>query len=172
MRTGCKSELGLRKSEFNETVESRFAEKCGQRTINGCIPWLGTKTERGYGVLRLAGRGSRKTCAHRIAWVLSKGDLSPEVLVLHRCDNPSCVNVEHLFLGSQKENTEDMVSKNRHMWRYPLPWQKLNATDGERIRDMRRFGRTQQQVAEWLGVSRPLISMIEAGLIQHSALTP
>ena len=170
MRTGCESD-GLSIREFSETLPRRFAKKCGSQTVDGCIPWLGYKTAKGHGVIQTASTGSRKTCAHRIAWVLKHGDLAPKILVLHRCDNPSCVNVDHLFLGSAKENTADMVSKKRHMWRNPLPWQKLNAVDGERIRDLRRSGCTQQQVADWLGVSRPLISMIESGQVHHSRVS-
>ena len=168
MRTGCKSDSGLSRAEFNRTLLRRFKLKCGAVDARGCIQWLGTKTKKGYGILQTASRGSRKTTAHRIAWVIAYGDLAPEVMVLHRCDNPSCVNVDHMFLGSQKENTADMVSKGRHPWRDGTPWQKLNAQDVERIRDLRQARFTQQEVADRLGVSRPLISMIEHGKIQHA----
>ena len=169
LRTGCKSEIGLSRADFNRTLSQRFASKCDSADARGCIPWIGGKTIKGYGILRASARV--KTCAHRIAWVLKHGDLSPNVLVLHRCDNPSCVNVDHLFLGSAQENTNDMVSKARHAWRAGTPWQKLNSTDGERVRDSRRAGCTQQEVADWFGISRPLISMIESGKIQHSAVS-
>ncbi len=170
MRSGPKSTAGLSRSQFNATLAKRFRSKCGAPDARGCIPWLGTKTTKGYGTLRLNASGPKST-AHRIAWVLSRGDLAPELCVLHRCDNPSCVNVEHLFTGSVLQNVQDMVAKKRHGWRDGTPWQKLNATDGERIRDLRRAGCTQQQVADWLNVSRPLISMIEGGKIQHSAVS-
>jgi len=169
LRTGCKSVVGLSRSQFNETLFRRFARKCGIPDENGCIPWLGTRTNKGYGLLQVSGRDSKKTVAHRISWVLSRGDLPPEVLVLHRCDNPSCVNVDHLFLGSPKQNTEDMISKGRHFWRDRLPWQKLDGIDGAKIRELRRSGFTQQKIADLLGVSRPLISMIESGKVKHSA---
>lgn len=168
LRSGCESEVGLSRSDFNETLSTRFARKCGAPNDSGCIPWLGTKTAKGYGLLQVCGARSRKTCAHRIAWVLARGDLPPGACVLHRCDNPSCVNPDHLFLGSPKDNTEDMVRKERHPWRERTPWQKLNAVDVERIKDLRRNGCTQQQVADWLAVSRPLISMIEHGKIRHA----
>jgi hypothetical protein len=115
-----------------------------------------------------AGRYVRST-AHRAAWILKRGPIGPEILVLHSCDNPSCVNVDHLFLGSPKDNTDDMVAKRRHGWRNGTPWQKLNAVDGERIHDLRIAGLTQQAIADYMGVSRPLISLIESGKIQHSA---
>ena len=170
MRSGPKSVEGLSRSQFNETLAKRFRSKCGAPDARGCIPWLGSKTHRGYGLIQVGNRGSVKTSAHRIAWVLVHGDLPPDLCVLHRCDNPSCVNADHLFIGSVQQNVQDMVAKNRHPWRNGTPWQKLNSTDGERIRDLRRAGCIQQQVADWLGVSRPLISLIESRRVQHSVL--
>lgn len=173
LRTGCLS-VGLSRSEFNETAQRRFDLKCGAPDTRGCIPWLGTKTTRGYGTFMVRSRGAHdvlRTTAHRAAWVLNHGDLESSTLVLHRCDNPSCVNPDHLFLGSPQNNTDDMVSKDRHSWRNGTLWQKLHAEDGERIRDLRRARCTQQEAADWLGVSRPLISMIESGKIQHSSLS-
>jgi len=161
---------GLILAEASETLPQQFAAKCAEPSANGCIEWLGSKTRRGYGCLyfgRVNGK-SKKTTAHRVAWVLKRGDISPEILVLHECDNPSCVNVDHLFLGTQLENVNDMVAKRRHGWRDGTPWQKLNSIDGERIRDQRAAGHTQQQIADWHGVSRPLISMVLAGKINHS----
>lgn len=112
--------------------------------------------------------GVSKTTAHRIAWVIENGDIAPEVMVLHRCDNPSCVNVDHLFLGTAQENTNDMIGKGRHAWRNGQAWQKLTAKDVARILFLRECGLTQQAIADQIGVSRPLISMIENGKIQHA----
>lgn len=169
MRTGSRSLNGLSSLEFNDTLRTRFFAKCGQMNSDGCIPWVGTKTKRGYGLIQAAGIRSRKTTAHRIAWVLANGDLAPGALVLHRCDNPSCVNVAHLFVGSQQENVDDMVSKGRHAWKDGQPWQKLNDSDVFRIIEMRRSGFTQQDVAESFGVSRSLISMVENCKVKHAA---
>jgi hypothetical protein len=116
--------------------------------------------------------GDHRTTAHRASWILACGQIPAGIDVLHRCDNPSCVNVDHLFLGTPKENTRDMMAKGRHGWRNGTPWQKLNSVDGERIRDLRRAGHTQQEIADWLDVSRPLISMVLSGKIQHSAAIP
>lgn len=169
MRSGCISKNGLSRSEFNETLEQRFSAKCGSQNSNGCIPWLGYKIQSGYGLLQTASTGSKKTTAHRIAWVLANGDLEAGILVLHKCDNPGCVNPDHLFLGSQQDNVTDMVSKNRHSWRERTPWQKLDMGDIKTVYDLRHAGHTQQEVADKLGVSRPLISLIESGKIQHAA---
>ena len=154
---------GLDLSEAGLTVQKRFEAKCAEPSANGCIEWLGWKTRQGYGGLRTGGPASVKTTAHRIAWALKRGAIAPEILVLHRCDNPSCVNVDHLFLGLPKANTRDMMAKGRHGWRKGTPWQKLHATDAERIRDLRGAGLTQQKIADWIGVSRPLISIVLSG---------
>jgi HNH endonuclease len=169
LRTGCISETGLAVADLNGKVFQRFAKRCGYPDGNGCIPWLGYKNYRGYGVFRIGGKDSIRTSAHRISWVLVNGDLPAGLLVLHKCDNPSCVNAEHLFLGSPADNTADMVSKKRHMWRNKLPWQKLTGGDIETVLELRRSGHTQQYVADQLGVSRPLISLIESGKIQYAA---
>lgn len=160
---------GLRRSDCSKTLQARFDAKCAKPNSNGCIEWLGTKTRGGYGLLRSGPAGSIRTTAHRFAWVLKRGDLSPEILVLHACDNPSCVNVDHLFLGKPVANTHDMIRKGRHGWRRGTPWQKLCEVDAERINDLRRSGHTQQTVADWFGVSRPLISLVESGKVNYAS---
>lgn len=157
----------LRQADFSDSILPRFQSKC-RPVASGCIIWTGTLNDRGYGQLQL-GRPVGMKYAHRIAWVLKHGDLQDDLMVLHRCDQPRCVNADHLFLGTAKDNTDDMVRKSRHPWRQGTRWQKLNETDGERICDLRALGRTHQQIADWFGVSRPLISMILGGKILHSA---
>ena len=82
---------------------------------------MAARTAAGYGLINV---GSKKLVyAHRISWTLTHGDPS-ELLVLHRCDNPSCVNPDHLFLGSHKDNMQDMAAKGRwgnHTRRFHVP---------------------------------------------------
>jgi hypothetical protein len=158
----------LRRADIPDRCVKRFHKKYGAPNENGCVIWNGTLNDRGYGQLLLA-KGKGMKYAHRIAWVLANGDLPSDKMVLHKCDVPRCINVDHLFLGSAMDNSRDMVAKGRHAWRQGTRWQKLNATDGERICDLRAHGCTQQQIADWFGVSRPLISLILNGHINHSA---
>lgn len=73
---------------------------------DGCWLWLGSKNQYGYGRYSAA-------YAHRIAWALTHGFMPGALSVLHRCDNPPCVNPEHLFLGMQADNMRDCVEKGR-----------------------------------------------------------
>ena len=75
-----------------------------------CWEWKGGKTE-GYGQLNYHGVQSR---AHRIAWELKNGEIPDGMYICHSCDNPSCCNPNHLFMGTAKDNTDDCISKDRH----------------------------------------------------------
>lgn len=79
----------------------------------GCWTWNGAKQKFGYGWVWIDGEGSKNT--HRVAYEIGVGPIPAGQCVLHRCDNPPCVNPAHLFLGTKGDNTRDMVSKNRHV---------------------------------------------------------
>lgn len=80
---------------------------------SGCIEFVGASTMAGYGLIWDHEAG-RPLLAHRVAWTAVNGPVPDGMLVLHRCDNPPCVNVEHLFCGSHLENMRDMTAKGRH----------------------------------------------------------
>jgi hypothetical protein len=77
-----------------------------------CWNWTGGKTQKGYGVCENIKRGVRS--AHRAAWTLIYGPIKKGLSVLHHCDNPPCCNPLHLFVGTNNDNIQDMVSKGRH----------------------------------------------------------
>lgn len=77
-----------------------------------CWTWNGGKYYNGYGQFY---EGPNKICAHRFSYKIFKGDIPKNKLVLHECDNRQCVNPDHLFLGTQKDNILDMIKKGRRV---------------------------------------------------------
>ena len=76
-----------------------------------CWNWTAAKNEKGYGFFGIIGKTDR---SHRISWVLNNGQIPDNLFVCHKCDNPKCVNPAHLFLGTNKDNVDDMVAKQRN----------------------------------------------------------
>lgn len=94
-----------------------------------CVEWTGAKT-RGYGQLTI---GNKHFMAHRLAFETAYGPIPPKLYVCHTCDNPLCIKVTHLFLGTQSDNMRDMRTKNRQY--HPPTICKLgHAVDGITIR--------------------------------------
>lgn len=93
------------------TPEARFALKYQLPSNNNdCWVWTGCRNHRGYGQFYFRGRAR---VSHRVAWILNFGEIPEGMSICHHCDNPPCVNPDHLFLGTMADNMSDKMTKGR-----------------------------------------------------------
>lgn len=152
-------------------------------TESGCWLWIGP-ISREYGLYNRRGMRER---AHRAAYILFKGPIPEGLCVCHRCDTPSCVNPAHLFLGTRKDNWDDMRSKNRHFyqdaefmtvmrnkrklsdeWKQRISASKkgkmtVNKLTREQVLDIIKSTESHEQLAIKLGVTSRAIYDIRVG---------
>lgn len=149
-----------------QDVPSRFWSK----VLKTDTCWLWTGATCGgkwpYGKFGPGGRGKSPQQAHRVSWKFANGEIPEGLWVLHKCDNPRCVNPDHLFLGLPLDNSQDMVRKGRSApMRAPKPY-----NDGEKnpfakltteaVLDIRSSTETQFVMAKKYGVCPATISFV------------
>jgi hypothetical protein len=118
-----------------------FWDKVDKRSDLGCGCWLwtGSRTKAGYGDLQI---NNQKHYAHRLAWELVNGDIPDGKIIIHTCDNPLCVNPDHLDLSTQVENLHDAMLKGR------LSGRPLSDSDVLAIRELNSQGWSNIDIAE------------------------
>lgn len=139
---------------WDVSMASRLRDRSAARS-SGCIEYTGQKGVYGHIEYR------RKTyLAHRVAWTLSHGQIPKGMQVCHRCDNPICINVDHLFLGSAYENAYDRDQKGRGRWN---PRKRLSDSEILAIRADLSAGLLHEDIAAKYGISSSYVSMIKTG---------
>ena len=132
-----------------------------------CWEWLGAYRGK-YGVFYFEGK---TWGAHRFMFLLETGIDPAELFVCHACDNPACVNVRHLWLGTAYENTSDMVSKGRQA-QGKRAYKRLTEEQVQDIRKRLVLGELQKNIAKLYGVSVTTISQINRGVTWTSLPNP
>lgn len=139
--------------------------------LGKCWEWTAGLVD-GYGVTKWNGRGEK---SHRISWLISCGNVPNDLCVLHKCDNRKCVNPLHLFLGTKKDNAQDMWAKGRsnHSKGHKLPPKSKETLQRVRIANKAR-GKIDYQIANEIrqryaagGISQRKLA-VEYGVIQQT----
>ena len=144
----------------SDSIE-RFNSKWKQDP-SGCWIWTASKATNGYGQIKRP-KQRRQIPAHRLSYLIHKGEIPEDAVICHTCDVRACVNPEHLFLGSKKDNSLDMVGKGRHLYGERAPSVKLTEVDVLVILDRIRKGEKQAALAREYGVGPMEISRIKTG---------
>ena len=159
---------------MKKTTLERFWEKVDVRGEDDCWVWTGAKSPKGYGEFWFTERG-KHTRAHQVSWILKFGDIRDGYGVLHKCDNPPCVNPKHLFLGTNYDNTRDRDAKGRRVQgrvylgkEHPQhgensPHNKLTSEQVLEIVSLRSQGMKNKDIASAFGVSCGIVSNIWNG---------
>lgn len=131
---------------------------------NGCLRWIGSMKASGYGRATYLGKNDMQ--AHRVSWMIFRGEIPDGLMVCHTCDNRYCVNPNHLFLGTHQDNMTDGVKKKRFLHgearraannpRKGLDHHNvvLNPDLVLQIIELKKSGKSYSQIQELIGISR------------------
>jgi hypothetical protein len=151
---------------MKKTNNERFQSKTSPPDENGCINWIGGLDKNGYG--RFKPYGNKRMRSHRYAYQEAYNEIPEGYCVCHHCDNPTCVNPKHLFLGTNQDNTKDRSIKGRsaknNLIGLPfklLPNSKLTKEEVLKIRKLIKEGKKQVDIAKMFNVHRSTILYIK-----------
>lgn len=157
----------MRKVQESELLE-KFMSSVYPEPNTGCWLWGGLSTADGYGVFKpkIIKDILKTPTAHRVSYLFFKGDFEKSLCVLHSCDNPACVNPDHLWLGTQIENIRDRTVKGRSARQGPrgerAPMSVLKKHQIPEILSLK--GKVRQlEIAKQFGVSQSTIHHVLSG---------
>jgi len=161
LKDGSRTNCGCKKRKAGDDLEKRFWGKV--RKTDTCWEWTGCYGTGGYGIFSPI--NGDPVVAHRVAYQLAIGPIPKGMCVCHHCDNRKCVRPGHLFIGTHKDNSADMVKKNRQIKGEMVAISKLNPEKVQEIfKRWQNGGISQSQLAREYGVSPSNVRAIIFGL--------
>lgn len=163
------SKMGIRTIRPRQKIEIRFQRYVMPEPNSGCWLWMGgAHRKTGYGAFNIC--KGKQASAHRISWEIHHGPIPEGLCVLHRCDTPPCVNPQHLFLGTDQDNSDDCAKKQRH--RHGSHHKNSKITDDIAI-NIRQDPRSLKKISASLGVSARLVFNIKHNMAwKHTSHSP
>lgn len=147
---------------MSRSLKERFEQKY-VRSENGCWEWTAGLNDMGYGKINLGRRGAGVERAHRVSYMLYKGEHPKNMDVCHSCDNRKCVNPDHLFLGTAKDNMQDAKRKGRLPRGHARPNATLPLQTLRKIREMASQGFTYREIGAAVGKGHGYVGNILRG---------
>jgi hypothetical protein len=148
-----------RKRTADEIFDSHYTPE----PMSGCWLWISALNHHGYGYFS---HNLKTYIAHRFSWHRVNGNIEKGLHVCHKCDVRSCVNPDHLFIGTPTENMLDMVRKGRHRPVHFFGSNNPNAVlDESAVREIRSSGLRGVDLANRFGVSQATISRVRNGVL-------
>jgi len=145
--------MGLRNCPKNLPIKQRFERFFVKGPDGECWPWLGSPSTYGYGVFRTPEKSADK--AHRVSYLMHRGEIPDGLQVMHSCDNRICVNPAHLSLGTNAQNQEQAWARDRK--------QRVRKLSPEDIKAIKKSKETNTKMAVIFGVNQSEISRIRSG---------
>lgn len=148
----------------DDATRSRFFSKVSKGEPGGCWHWNAARMQSGYGNFGIDNYVHK---AHRVSYALHNGSIPEGLMVLHKCDNPRCVNPEHLYAGTAKQNSQDAVRRGRHSpGKVVGEASHLAKTTDVMVRNMAALhcaGFSEMDLVAMFGFSRSIVSSVIHG---------
>lgn len=136
-------------------LENRFLKYVNK--TDTCWLWIGYKNNKGYGMISIK---NKPYLSHRLSYELFKGNIPDNLFIRHKCDVRNCVNPEHLEYGTNQDNVNDMIERNRNPKGEEKPNAKLTNDDILNIRKLRKEGKLYKEIGNQYNITRHEASRI------------
>jgi len=147
------------------TLEERFWNFVEKKSDDECWEWQGQRLSNVYGRISLGAKSLGSDGAHRVSWKIANRQEIPDgMFVMHKCDNPCCVNPNHLTIGTPKDNSDDMIRKGRKKQVIPLGEHNgKSLLNEEKVRVIRSSTLNHAALGRLLGVSAGCVRSVRIG---------